>query len=124
MVSRELFFSLGGFDETFLNGQEDVDFCLRVREAGYKVIYQPQTVIYHHEAQSTGRFDHASENIAILIGRWKDRFGADGRFRASAEPRRIPSLRSLLKEGPVRTGYRLSGDASRMTAPRNLSPQR
>jgi len=46
-VSRDLFHLVGGFWEGYRNGWEDVDFCLRVREMGYKVIYNPEIVIKH-----------------------------------------------------------------------------
>ncbi len=52
MVRRELFCKLGGFDEGFDNGHEDLDLCLRVRQAGKRVVYCPQSVLIHLEART------------------------------------------------------------------------
>ncbi|MFH1862103.1 MAG: glycosyltransferase family 2 protein [bacterium] len=41
LTSRAVFDELGGFDEQFINCFEDVDYCLRLRECGYKVVYTP-----------------------------------------------------------------------------------
>lgn len=46
--SREKFIALGGYDERFYPGiMEDVDLCLRAKKAGYKLCYQPKSVVYH-----------------------------------------------------------------------------
>lgn len=43
---------VGGFDETFAYFLDETDVCLRVIDAGYKVIYEPKAVIYHQSAAS------------------------------------------------------------------------
>ena len=48
MVHRDLFLQLAGFDEIYRNGVEDVDLCLRIRAAGFKVVYEPKSVVYSH----------------------------------------------------------------------------
>ncbi len=46
--SREKFLALGGYDERYLPGiMEDVDLCLRARRAGYRLYYEPRSVVYH-----------------------------------------------------------------------------
>ncbi len=53
---RALFLHLGGFDELHLQvAFNDVDFCLRVREAGYRLLYTPFATLYHYESKSRGR---------------------------------------------------------------------
>jgi GT2 family glycosyltransferase len=54
MVRRELYRDLGGFDEAFAVDYNDVDFCLRAQQAGYRNIYLPHVVLYHHESVSRG----------------------------------------------------------------------
>jgi len=55
-IIRKLDFeTLGGFDEQFQNGFEDVDLCLKIKRLGKRIIYQPQSVITHLESQSDGR---------------------------------------------------------------------
>ncbi|GEM_PF-727315 len=80
LVPRKLFVQLGGFDEIYRNGVEDIDLCLRIRVAGHKVVYQPGAVVFHHEGKSSGRFDHVSENLQKFAERWKGRFDNDYRF--------------------------------------------
>jgi glycosyltransferase involved in cell wall biosynthesis len=72
LISRELFDQLGGFDESFMNGYEDVDLCLRARQAGHGVWYAADSHVTHLESQSEGRFDHAADNIRLLQERWGD----------------------------------------------------
>ncbi|ACI51575.1 glycosyl transferase family 2 [Gluconacetobacter diazotrophicus PA1 5] len=50
MMRRSVFDQVGGFDETLKVGFNDTDFCLRVREAGLKVLYDGYTVLFHHES--------------------------------------------------------------------------
>jgi GT2 family glycosyltransferase len=71
-VRADLFTAVGGFDEGFCNGYEDVDFCLRVRQRGFKVVYQPTSVLYHLESQSPGRKDHDAANGRRLLARWHE----------------------------------------------------
>lgn len=70
LVKRKIFEKLGGFDERFVNGYEDVDFCLRVKDAGYRIVYTPRSVVYHLESSSHGRFDRSIPNIRILHNKW------------------------------------------------------
>ena len=47
---------IGGFDEGFYPGYfEDADLCLRMRRAGYRVLYVPRAAAIHHESVTTGR---------------------------------------------------------------------
>lgn len=55
LVRRELFSSLGGFDERFRPGYyEDTDLCLRIRGNGHRVVYEPRSVVVHWEAVTFG----------------------------------------------------------------------
>ncbi|AKM81441.1 MAG: Glycosyltransferase [Candidatus Pacebacteria bacterium GW2011_GWF2_38_9] len=54
MISREVIERVGRLDDRFFLYSEDVDFSLRVREAGLKVMYCPSSVIYHKIGRSTG----------------------------------------------------------------------
>ncbi|OWK43750.1 glycosyltransferase family 2 protein [Fimbriiglobus ruber] len=48
LVRRDCFEQLGGLDETFFLYYEDVDFCRRVRAAGWSVWYEPDLQVTHH----------------------------------------------------------------------------
>lgn len=70
LIRRTLFEEVGQFDEEFRNGFEDVDLCLKVREKGYQVVYQPRSVLYHLESQTPGRKLHEESNATRLRERW------------------------------------------------------
>jgi GT2 family glycosyltransferase len=75
---RDLFLELGGFDETFWNGNEDVDYCLKVRARGLRVTYEPTAVLYHYESQSGAqRKRRLMHNIRELGARWATRVAPD-----------------------------------------------
>ena len=80
MISRELFAELGGFDIGYLNGVEDVDLCLRVRELGRRVVYCPTSVVDHHEGTTEGRFERVQENLQRFVQKWQGRFDSSGRL--------------------------------------------
>lgn len=64
------FLDNGGFDESFVNGFEDVDLCLRAREGGYEVAYVAAARFAHYEGASAGRFDREAENERHFYARW------------------------------------------------------
>ncbi|MBX3304464.1 MAG: glycosyltransferase [Nitrospira sp.] len=70
LTRRILFEELGGFDEGYVNGFEDADLCLKVRERGYQVVYQPRSVVVHLESQTPGRMTHENANAARFLDRW------------------------------------------------------
>lgn len=52
LVRRDLLLRLDGFDEGFFLYEEDVDLCVRVRQAGFKVLFTPNAEIVHHLGRS------------------------------------------------------------------------
>jgi GT2 family glycosyltransferase len=92
VTPRELYLQLGGLDEVYWNGYEDVDYCLKVRERGLKVVYEPSAMVYHFESQSgVQRFRKASWNIRTLAERWSERVVFDSNSR-NVENGEIPVL--------------------------------
>ena len=70
-IRKEFFFELGGFDEGFWNGYEDVDLCLSSLAAGKSNLYEPRAVVTHLESQSgEERWTAVSKNIARLREKW------------------------------------------------------
>lgn len=57
MVKRDIYEQVGGFTEELAVAFNDVDFCLKVREKGYLVVYQPRVEGYHYESKSRGSED-------------------------------------------------------------------
>ena len=89
LVRRSAFYAAGGFDEGYWNGSEDVDLCFKIRELGWRVVYEPASLLIHHESVSgPERFRKADENIARLVKKWAGRVvpdvlvDIDGRVKA------------------------------------------
>jgi GT2 family glycosyltransferase len=75
-VKPELFKQVGGFDVGLAIAYNDVDFCLKVRAAGYRVVYSPEIELYHYESLTRGaslmpeKMAWDDSEFASLYGRW------------------------------------------------------
>jgi GT2 family glycosyltransferase len=70
LTKRDLFVRLGGFNETELAvAFQDPDYCLRVRELGYLVVYTPYCTAIHHESASRGPELNRRE-VRYLQSKW------------------------------------------------------
>jgi GT2 family glycosyltransferase len=88
-VPRVVFERIGGFDERYWFGCEDVDLCLRAREAGARVVYAPAVEGLHVESATLRHRDHSSEavsNYRVFRETW-------GRELARLEDRCLADLR-------------------------------
>lgn len=63
IIRTDLFKSLGGFDKDYFAHQEEIDFCWRAKNAGYKCMYQPESVVYH---LGGGTLDYGNEKKIFL----------------------------------------------------------
>jgi len=70
IIRREHFEEMGGFDEEFINGGEDIDLCFRIRDRGKKILYQPLSEIIHLEARSYGRNNFWFRNFKRIKRKW------------------------------------------------------
>jgi len=73
LVSREVWDKLDGFDTAYRGGQyEDIDFCHRVRQEGWRIVYEPKSVLYHYEHGSGEEhvFESAVRNRELLLKKW------------------------------------------------------
>lgn len=78
VTPRALYEKLGGLDEGYWNGFEDVDYCLKVRREGLRVVYEANAVLYHFESQSgIQRFRRSAWNTELLERRWRGTFYMD-----------------------------------------------
>ena len=73
LAKREVFLELGGFEEAFLNGCEDVDLCLRMTEAGLAHFVVHDSVVEHVKGASEGRKLNNVKNTRILDEKWGER---------------------------------------------------
>ena len=127
LVRRSLFESLGGFDEGYQNGFEDVDLCLRAGDSGVKVVYQPRSVVVHLEEQSDGRKDHDEENLVRLLRSWAGRSFPDEVGRLLEDGLIVNSAPGgqqrwivPLPEGPVRKRWERIAEMERRVAASGL----
>ncbi|UCH81556.1 MAG: glycosyltransferase [Nitrospiraceae bacterium] len=98
LVKKNFFITVGMFDEGFLNGYEDIDFCLRVREMGYKIIYTPESELYHYEETTEGRLLYGARNSRHFLNKWKEKIKPDIQDKAKEDGFRIeytPDNRSV-----------------------------
>ena len=73
-VRRSAFEAAGGFDEGYWNGYEDVDLCLTLRSMDWRIVYEPRSVVIHHESASgRERFIKVDDNVTRLQQRWAGR---------------------------------------------------
>ena len=78
LVTKQAFDAAKGLDEEFTVAFNDVDFCLRIRDMGWQVLFTPYAECYHHESISRGS-DKKGEKKERFEGernRLKGRFGA------------------------------------------------
>lgn len=76
LIERALWQQLGGFDEGFSNGGEDVDLCLRARAAGRVNAVALRSIILHHVSSSPGRKLRDEQNSRRLATKWRDQLEA------------------------------------------------
>ncbi len=79
LVRAAEFVELEGFDPIFVNGQEDVDYCLRaVERYGGQFAVATDGVVIHHERMTPGRGKRIQANRQVLVQRWRGRLdGSD-----------------------------------------------
>ena len=95
LVRREVFEEMDGFDEAYPVAFNDLDFCIRLTEAGYRLLYTPHAELTHYESVSRGQSGYAAD-FGVFLSRWWDHLRQDdpcynrnlGRFST------LPSLRA------------------------------
>lgn len=106
MIRTDLFRELGGFAPEFRPGYyEDVDLCFRLRERGYRVRYQPDSVVIHVEGGTSGKDERAGMkryqalNRALFETKWREtlnsHYAPDVR-NAERAARRLQGARTVL----------------------------
>ena len=74
LVKRAIFHEIGGFDERFFMYGEEVDFCWRVRQAGYEVLYAPVPVYHYRQGSKITRKERLKlrrHSARLLRAKWK-----------------------------------------------------
>ncbi len=71
LTRRSIYDEVGGLEETLQVAFNDVDYCLKVRDKGYLVVYNPYALLHHYESKSRG-YEDSSEKI--------ERFGGEALY--------------------------------------------
>lgn len=79
MIRKELFDTIGGFDESYRITYNDVDLCLRLYDKGYQNLYTPHVRLLHHESITVGAPDEVAKRdtkemrgaMAQFVKQWK-----------------------------------------------------
>lgn len=77
MVDKKVFEEVGGFDEENLRiAFNDIDLCLKMQKKGYKIVYNPFSVLFHYESKSRGYEDTPEKKLRyqkehnFMIDKW------------------------------------------------------
>lgn len=113
LVRRDRYQEVAGLDEGLVVAFNDVDFCLRLRDRGYRNVWTPHAELYHHESASRGHEDTPEKQarfrseVRFMIDRWGSTLEQDPAYNPNlsltAEPftldmERTPPLQRLLAE--------------------------
>jgi O-antigen biosynthesis protein len=74
---RDVLSNVGPFDTRFASDFNDVDFCLRARARGYRVVYTPFSELYHFEGASLVRRTQDPTEVALFTDLWADVIARD-----------------------------------------------
>jgi GT2 family glycosyltransferase len=83
VIRREVFQQVDGFDEKLKVAFNDVDFCLKVRAAGFRNFWTPYAELYHHESASRGKEDTLEKRdrfrgeVEYMMEKWGDALARD-----------------------------------------------
>ncbi len=86
LVRTTLFDQLQGFDTVFARDFNDVDFCLRMRDSGYRVAWTPYSHFTHHEGASIIRRKSDPKELAIFQERWAKKYAVDPYYSPALKP--------------------------------------
>lgn len=78
LVRGDVFRAIGGFDEIYPFGFEDIDLCLRIRQLGLTVTCSQSVDSIHFESTSNKNPDRHLSSRGIFFGRWEGRYVLDG----------------------------------------------
>jgi GT2 family glycosyltransferase len=82
LVRRNAFNSIGGFDERFSVGYNDIDFCLRLGVKGWRIVVATNIELYHCETASLNREESlaASRERSLFRTTWRDLLASEPYF--------------------------------------------
>lgn len=70
LTRKAVYTEIGGMNERLAVTFNDVDFCLRLQEKGYRIVYTPHAQLYHHESRSRWRQPPPEDEAHYMRERW------------------------------------------------------
>lgn len=104
MVKKTLYEEMGGLNEDLEVAFNDIDFCLRLQEAGYKNVYTPSAVLTHYESVSRGadlapdKWRRFRRETGYMRARWN-------RILTEGDPYYNNNLTCIGTEGTIKKRY-------------------
>jgi len=76
-TKKSLYDEVGGFDEVLAVDYNDIDYCLKLRQRGYRIVYHPHAVLYHFENSTVPRTKQDKNETDIFRQRWSQVLSRD-----------------------------------------------
>ena len=83
-----VYWRVGGYDERLRVAYNDVDFCLRLHQAGYQVVFEPDAELYHAEGSTRGLVEDP-EDAPLFNDRWRPRSSCDPYYNPNMNRNRL-----------------------------------
>lgn len=121
IIKREVFFEVGGFTEELTVAFNDVDLCLKVGAAGYRIVYNPRSELVHHESISRGvdsspkDISRAAGEVMYMQNNWQSELNRDPFYnRNLSQHKEDWSLREFERIGSKHSGLSISSRSKAM----------
>lgn len=92
LIRTSVWDELGGLDEAFAVAFNDVDLCLRVRDAGYRIVWTPYAELYHYESKSRGGDEKDPAKAARFASEQQRLYDIHGKAALLDDPYYNPNL--------------------------------
>ena len=91
LIAKEKFLEVGGFDTGLAVAYNDVDLCMKLRQKGYLIVYNPEAKLYHYESKSRGVED-TPEKAARFMGETNNMMERWAKVMEAGDPYYNPNL--------------------------------
>jgi O-antigen biosynthesis protein len=91
VIRKSIYDEVGGLDERVAVAFNDVDFCLRVRDAGYRNVWTPHAELYHHESATRGsdmqpeKYERFVKEVRWMEDRWGETLAYDPAYNPNLD---------------------------------------
>ncbi|SOE80812.1 Glycosyltransferase, GT2 family [Caballeronia arationis] len=91
VIRKSIYDEVGGLDERLAVAFNDVDFCLRVRDAGYRNVWTPHAELYHHESATRGsdmlpeKYERFVKEVRWMEAQWGEALSFDPAYNPNLD---------------------------------------